>query len=640
MAANDDVEQVYVAFKTHLDIGYTDLSSKVIQTYVENFIPHAIQVADELRNEGGEERYVWTVGSWLILEYLQRADPAAVAKLEEAIRRGDICWNGVPYTVESESANKALYEGFLGISKNLDRRFGKKTVAAKMTDVPGHTRSIVPLLAKNGIKVLHIGVNGGSAVPDVPTFSRWKDEASGEEIILFYQGSYGEMTVLPDGRTAVGFVFTSDNQGPHTASQVKGAFARLRKEFPKARITACSMNEIAEALYAVRDSLPVITAEIGDTWIYGYGSSPLRMERFRELSRLYAQWISEGSLEAGSELAVRFAAHLGLIAEHTWGVTMGQITNYDKYDFDTFSSSRQLPEFLRAEASWKELDQYVDEAIGMLPKHLQEQAYNALEKFENVQCTSIVPNKSTKAKVDSLGRYLLRHKGKTIPVGGLTYRAYSYEDYQSFRTNYLRVWAEFTMRAFGKPGFEDHVRKGTLLEARNIATGRNGKSTVCEMQFPKDEQVDERVHPERMQIRYTPSGKGLDIDVVLLHKPAVRMPESYWFSFQIPDIRDIIAEKTGQEVDLLDVVSGGNRQMHGIDNYVDIVTDKGTLRITSYDAPLLSIGDRNSIGFSRDMPDVNKGIHFCLYNNTWGTNFQMWWEGSICYRFHLEFVRR
>lgn len=123
----------------------------------------------------------------------------AVRRLEEAIRRGDIVWNGVPYTVESESTNKALFAGLLKLSHRLDARFGKKTVAAKMTDVPGHTRSIIPLLCDAGITFLQIGVNSAATVPAVPPICRWRDP-SGREVILMYQKTYGEDMILPGRR--------------------------------------------------------------------------------------------------------------------------------------------------------------------------------------------------------------------------------------------------------------------------------------------------------------------------------------------------------------------------------------------------------------------------------------------------------
>ena len=127
------VKKVHAIFKTHLDIGFTELSSKVEQRYIDEFIPKAIAVAEQLRKEGGAERYVWTTGSWLVDAYLRQASPEAVGDLREAIRRGDIVWNGVPYTVESESMNEEMFAAILKLSRRLDAEFGKKTVAAKMT---------------------------------------------------------------------------------------------------------------------------------------------------------------------------------------------------------------------------------------------------------------------------------------------------------------------------------------------------------------------------------------------------------------------------------------------------------------------------------------------------------------------------
>ena len=162
-AQDRSVEKVYVVFKTHLDVGFTDLSSIVTERYMKEFIPKALDVAEKLRAEGNEnERYVWTTGSWLIWTYLQQAAPQEKARLQEAIKRGDIVWNGVPYTVESETMTEDLFSTCLLVSKQLDVRYGKETVAAKMTDVPGHTRGIVPLLAKAGIRLLHVGVNPAS----------------------------------------------------------------------------------------------------------------------------------------------------------------------------------------------------------------------------------------------------------------------------------------------------------------------------------------------------------------------------------------------------------------------------------------------------------------------------------------------
>ncbi|MDO5577290.1 MAG: hypothetical protein Q4F84_09430, partial [Fibrobacter sp.] len=107
-AQNTQVKKVYTVFKTHLDVGFTDYSSAVETRYVQEFIPKALDVAEQLRADGSNDRYVWTTGSWLILRYIQQASPEAIKRLEKAIQRGDIVWNAVPYTVETETMNKDL----------------------------------------------------------------------------------------------------------------------------------------------------------------------------------------------------------------------------------------------------------------------------------------------------------------------------------------------------------------------------------------------------------------------------------------------------------------------------------------------------------------------------------------------------
>lgn len=119
----------------------------------------------------------------------------------------------------------------------------------------------------------------------------------------------------------------------------------------------------------------------------------------------------------------------------------------------------------------------------------------------------------------------------------------------------------------------------------------------------------------------------------------MRLPESYWLSFGLDDITGIVAEKTGERVNLMDVVERGARRMHGIDRYVDIVTDRGTLRIWSETAFLINVGKASGLDYSTDYPDMQGGIHFNLSNNLWGTNFTMWNEGSLTYRFILEWMK-
>src|SRR5579871_5641671 len=158
--------KVHLIFKTHLDMGFSDYAGSVVRTYFTQFIPQAVALARRTRDS--EARFRWTVGAWLMYHYLEQASAVQRRDFEDAIAAGDIVWHALPFTTHTEMIDASLFRYGLSYSQKLDQRFEHRTIAAKMTDVPGHTRSMIPLLADAGIKLLHIGVNEASTVPDVP----------------------------------------------------------------------------------------------------------------------------------------------------------------------------------------------------------------------------------------------------------------------------------------------------------------------------------------------------------------------------------------------------------------------------------------------------------------------------------------
>ena len=43
---NARIDKVYLIFKTHLDVGFTELGSKVVDTYNHEFIPAALKLSE------------------------------------------------------------------------------------------------------------------------------------------------------------------------------------------------------------------------------------------------------------------------------------------------------------------------------------------------------------------------------------------------------------------------------------------------------------------------------------------------------------------------------------------------------------------------------------------------------------------
>ena len=94
-----------VIFKTHLDVGYTDLGQAVVDKYLNEYIPRAISVAREL--EGTDTPFAWTLGSWMVDQALKHDSDGSV---ERAIRDGLLRWHGLPFTTHTELMSKELFE--------------------------------------------------------------------------------------------------------------------------------------------------------------------------------------------------------------------------------------------------------------------------------------------------------------------------------------------------------------------------------------------------------------------------------------------------------------------------------------------------------------------------------------------------
>jgi len=109
MIMNVPIKKVQVVFKTHLDVGYTDFSSVVLQKYVEEYIPNSIQLAKQL-NSDGKKKFIWTVGSFLIDYFLLHAKPEQKKLMEEAISKGYISWHGCATTTHTELMDRTLLD--------------------------------------------------------------------------------------------------------------------------------------------------------------------------------------------------------------------------------------------------------------------------------------------------------------------------------------------------------------------------------------------------------------------------------------------------------------------------------------------------------------------------------------------------
>ncbi|SIQ09107.1 protein of unknown function [Alkalispirochaeta americana] len=662
-----EVGKVVVVFKTHLDVGFTDYAWRVQERYHEVFIPRAINLAKQIREEGSDISFVWTTGSWLIHEALECCRGRRLKMLERAIEEGDIAWHGLPFTTHCELMEASLFRFGLSLSEKLDRRFGKTTVSAKMTDVPGHTRSIVPQLADAGIRFLHIGVNPASTRPRIPDGYVWRHSDDSEVLVVYGGNSYGGTTVLPGVSTGLAVVHSNDNHGPPGAAEVEESFRGLRQAFPRAEVVSGRLDDFAVDLDAVRNNLPVVTDEIGDTWIHGVGTDPAKVSGFLELQRLGTLW--ENAPEGGPdpESFDAFRRVLLLIPEHTWGMDEKTfLDDYRHYTAADLEKLRRTEVCIRFERSWQEQRRYLDQALGLLKDPQRRQAREALD--------SLVPQYPDRRGYERIGHpgmifstplmtigfdeetgaicHMRERTSRRLwatrphPLASYLYETFSAEDYNRFGRQYVRAWpgAEaWARKDFTKPGLEaldiPHQTVAPILDALWYRTDEAGDAWfILEMTMPEGA-VRDFGAPAQLTTQVHVQAGAPEIDLVFqwFRKKACRIPEASWLSF-LPRSGHRPAwafRKMGSWISPTQVVWNGNRKLHALEEarYRD---DRGGMTIVPLDSPLAAPGERSLLDFNNRQPLRTKGVHFNLHNNVWGTNFPMWYEEDGRFRFTIN----
>lgn len=664
------MKKVIVVSKTHLDLGFTDYAQNIKKKYIHTFIPEAIDLAEKV-NTDDKKYFVWTTGSWILKEALR--NPEQKEKLTKAIKDGNIVPHAMPFTTHTELLDEDSLDYGLSLVDDLDKLRGKKTIAAKMTDVPGHTKGLVSLLAKHGIKLLHIGVNGASALVEIPPCFLWKN--GDNEVVVIYSGDYGGAFKSDLVDEILYFDHTLDNHGAPSPQKVLDKISKIQSEYPDYEITAGTIDDFAQVIWEVREKLPVFEGEMGDSWIHGSATDPYKSASLRTLITLKNKWLDDGSLGRNSEEYKNLVDALLCISEHTCGMDsktyFSDYGHYLKKDFQKarkadkvkfnhlfcdlpqsiyplvslFDGRRKRGYYSVIEKSWSEQREYIDLAVSSLNSEHKKIAKDELNKLIPKQPIEISENHVNPIQVDEWTLEINKNGG----VGSLkynneeiirknneplfTYRSFCNADYKFWLNHYSRNPEETAVWALG-----DFARPGMNRVEGKYPSGRFpysvDKMSTTDSQiiinFTCDKKLcDELGAPRLIQVIYSLSANGLKMDVSWYNKDANRLTEAiYMHLFPAEDIQFI---KAGCLVSPREVASKGSRNLHAVQS-----VQLGDFKIINCHSPLVSVGKGKILEFDNKIEDVKKdGLSFVLYNNVWGTNFPLWYEDNAKFTFEI-----
>jgi alpha-mannosidase len=330
--AASDQHDIIVVFKTHFDIGYTDLITNILTRYRTQFADRALSVIEQSRALPPEQQFTWTVPGWPLKEMLWPGQtPERRQKLLQAVKEGRLAVHAMPFSLQTETLDlEDLVQG-LTYSAYLTRDTGLPLPrAAKMTDVPEHTWVVPTLLKHAGVNFLHIGCNGGSKPMQVPPLFWWEGP-DGSRLLTSYSPEYGTSLLPPKNwpyRTWLAMIMTGDNHGPPTAAEVNKLVQEVARKMPGAKLKLGKLEDFYDAIMAEKNkNIPVVRGDMPDTWIHGFEAMPIETKTGCDVRPLEgAVAMLDTELHAGGVNTEPLAPSLAsayenslLFSEHTFG---------------------------------------------------------------------------------------------------------------------------------------------------------------------------------------------------------------------------------------------------------------------------------------------------------------------------------
>ncbi len=341
---------VYLLPHSHTDIGYTHVQTEVERRQSE-YLELAIDTARKTAEYPEGSRFRWNVEvMWAVDAYLRQASPEQQRAFVDAVQAG---WIELDALYGNELTGLCRPEELIRLVQcagRVARRCGVPLEAAMISDVPGYTWGLVPVLAQAGVKYFSIGPNPSDRIGG--TLAEWGDKPfywqspSGQERLLcwvagkgyafFHGANLGTMGVEP----LLAYLSALEESGyPYDLVQVRYSvggdngppdpamcdFVRDWNETHAApRLVIATTSEMCRALeqrYA--DRLPQVRGDFTPYWEDGAASSARETALNRGTAERLVQaetlFTLRGRDKYPEDEFAQAWRNVLLYDEHTWG---------------------------------------------------------------------------------------------------------------------------------------------------------------------------------------------------------------------------------------------------------------------------------------------------------------------------------
>ena len=380
---------IHLLHHSHVDIGYTHVQDEVKQIQWKN-LESAIKLAAETADFPEGARFKWNSEvMWPVETYLREQDPEKVKTMKEAISKGWLGLDAFYANTLTELCSSEELVRLTADARRISLECGVKLQSAMISDIPGWSWGIVPVLARSGVKYLSLGTNTfdriGSTIKDWGDRPFYWVSPSGEEKILcwihekgysmFHTGlKYDELKFRLDEGKIFGYMndlynnnypyeiitlrynIGSDN-GP-TDPTLSKAVKEWNEKYVTPKILIMTISEsFSEFEKKYGDKIPSVAGAFTGYWEDGAASSALETAVNRkaalDINTASALMVMNNNSGFNPDKIAEAWRSVLLFDEHTWGswnsisepenpFTLSQWANKKQFAIDAGIRSREL----------------------------------------------------------------------------------------------------------------------------------------------------------------------------------------------------------------------------------------------------------------------------------------------------------
>ena len=221
------------------------------------------------------------------------------------------------------------------------------------------------------------------------------------------------------------------------------------------------------------------------------------------------------------------------------------------------------------------------------------------------------------------------------PLIGFRHHSFDHADIARHLDSDLTPRPEGAILDHDKPGLEHAATaRSATISPRLDGVFAEADAFEIRCRMPRDATAEIGA-PSRVSYRFALRDDGLEIGLKLEGKRANRMPEAGVLRVAPQGAGDWELLKTGQWISPDRIVRRGAGALHAaFSARCRMAGDP--FQIDLLDSALIAPAGTDLMTFDATPPPWNVGVDVVIYNNKWGTNFPMWWEGDVWSRLVLR----